>query len=436
MNPLTKIFLVLLRLAIGWHFLFEGVEKLQSVALGPTEYNRPWSSGPYLREATGPIGGWLRQQAGDPDEDALARLTVPPLPPGQDPAQTPPYTRLPPALDKEWNDYFERFVGHFQHVYEPLKADDLSPEERQGKDPKAIEQLLAQKNEARKKAIDRKNDLLIGRAEATLKQRKAQTVQWLLTGKKVVKETFPAGTVEVERTTPQRVEKYRAKLAEVRDIQARKLPAFGQDVEKDRLRAAKAELNRMRAELLAELGNETAEMKKALEQVAFQTTDSDSWPNRLVIATVVPRAGLPVNLALAGVSARVPEPAGNPRVEWIDRVTSYGLTIVGACLLLGLFSRTACVAGAAFLLLFYLAMPPFPWLPENLKTEGHYLFVNKNLIEMLALFVLATTRSGRWAGLDGLVQFLNPFRWRRRNVPTDEAELRERHGSRADEPYP
>jgi hypothetical protein len=44
--------------------------------------------------------------------------------------------------------------------------------------------------------------------------------------------------------------------------------------------------------------------------------------------------------------------------------------------------------------------------------EGHYYFVNKNLIEMLALLVLATTRSGCWLGLDGLLHRLNP--WRRR----------------------
>ena len=31
MNRSTKVFLVLLRLAIGWHFLVEGVDKIQSI---------------------------------------------------------------------------------------------------------------------------------------------------------------------------------------------------------------------------------------------------------------------------------------------------------------------------------------------------------------------------------------------------------------------
>jgi hypothetical protein len=57
-------------------------------------------------------------------------------------------------------------------------------------------------------------------------------------------------------------------------------------------------------------------------------------------------------------------------------------------------------------------MPAFPWLPENIKAEGHYIYVSKNLITALALLALATTSSGCWFGLDGLLQFLNPWRSR------------------------
>jgi hypothetical protein len=64
----------------------------------------------------------------------------------------------------------------------------------------------------------------------------------------------------------------------------------------------------------------------------------------------------------------------------------------------------------------YLAMPSWPWLPENLKAESHYLYVSKNLLVALGLLALAGTRSGRWFGLDGLVRLLNP--WRRREVAT------------------
>ena len=61
---------------------------------------------------------------------------------------------------------------------------------------------------------------------------------------------------------------------------------------------------------------------------------------------------------------------------------------------------------AGFLLSTYLSYPPFPWLAVPPKNEGYYLYVNKNVIEMLALLVLATTASGRWFGLDALLAWV------------------------------
>lgn len=83
-----------------------------------------------------------------------------------------------------------------------------------------------------------------------------------------------------------------------------------------------------------------------------------------------------------------------------DKSNMYGLTIIGACLILGLFTRFAALCGAGMLAMFYAAMPALPWLPEGGPSEGHYLYVNKNLIEMIALLLIATTRIGRWGGLD------------------------------------
>ena len=50
-------FLLALRLAIGWHFLFEGLHKVNSYLVGPTETNRPFTSEPYFRNAPGPARG-------------------------------------------------------------------------------------------------------------------------------------------------------------------------------------------------------------------------------------------------------------------------------------------------------------------------------------------------------------------------------------------
>src|SRR5262249_32164488 len=68
--------------------------------------------------------------------------------------------------------------------------------------------------------------------------------------------------------------------------------------------------------------------------------------------------------------------------------------------------RINCVLGGLFLLCTYLAMPAFPWLPAPPQNEGNYVFINKNVIEMLALFVLATMKTGRWFGADGVLAWL------------------------------
>jgi len=87
-------------------------------------------------------------------------------------------------------------------------------------------------------------------------------------------------------------------------------------------------------------------------------------------------------------------------------ITMYGLTIVGVLLILGLFTRLASLAGIGFILLFYLCNPPFVGYFYSIPTEGSYLIVNKNLVELCALVVIFATGSGRFAGLDRIVHGL------------------------------
>jgi thiosulfate dehydrogenase [quinone] large subunit len=89
-----------------------------------------------------------------------------------------------------------------------------------------------------------------------------------------------------------------------------------------------------------------------------------------------------------------------------DLITMWGLTLVGACLILGLFTRLASVAGIGFLLLFYLCNPPFVGYFYSIPSEGSYLIVNKNLVEVCALLVILVTGSGRFAGLDRILRGL------------------------------
>src|SRR5262249_24090082 len=163
-------------------------------------------------------------------------------------------------------------------------------------------------------------------------QTKEQTARWLLNGAAEVDKSFSSVNIKVKATTPQRVQEYRDKLHKVKELEAQYLPAFEKDVAKQELRTQKAEVARLRAAMVAEADGAFQEMLQQIELTPEQT-----------------RAG------------PLPAPEKSSRLEWADRLTSYGLTAVGLGLLLGLLTRTACLGGAAFLLLFYLTMPALPW---------------------------------------------------------------------------
>ena len=79
------------------------------------------------------------------------------------------------------------------------------------------------------------------------------------------------------------------------------------------------------------------------------------------------------------------------------------LTAAGACLIIGLGTRIAALACAGFLILTYLTHPPFPWIANPPGTEGNPVFINKNMIEAIALLLIASVPSGSWLGIDGLI---------------------------------
>jgi thiosulfate dehydrogenase [quinone] large subunit len=99
--------------------------------------------------------------------------------------------------------------------------------------------------------------------------------------------------------------------------------------------------------------------------------------------------------------------ANNPQMlDNANLITMYGLTIVGVLLMLGLFTRLAAIGGIAFILLVYLCNPPFVGYFYTIPTEGTYLIVNKNLVELGGLAVILLTRSSLVAGLDRIVHAL------------------------------
>jgi uncharacterized membrane protein YphA (DoxX/SURF4 family) len=352
MNRLTAFFLILLRLAIGWHFFAEGYHKLDGYWRGPTETvvgkSKPFSSAGYFREGTGPLAKVIRQEVGDPDDEALALLT----PESAESPNAPPHARTPPLLHQEWSVYVRHFCAYY----------DLNDEQRT-------------------------------KAEEALTKTEDETVRWL-TSKKVSAKNFQAKSQEGQLPVPTRLALYKQKLEEWTEPKHSHLVSIGSDAESERLHKIKDDVVRLRVSLLNDLDEYTQELRKELEKI--------------------PTAEQKKATANKGQTPQ-PESPGKDKQKWIDLATMYGLTILGVCLLVGLFSRTSCVLAAAFLLMTYLCMPPFPWLPTAPNNEGYYLFVNKNVIEMLALLALATTASGRWFGLDALIHAI--FFGSRRPVP-------------------
>jgi len=109
-----------------------------------------------------------------------------------------------------------------------------------------------------------------------------------------------------------------------------------------------------------------------------------------------------------------------PRIEQINFAVTYGLTAIGLCLVLGLFTRLAALGGAVFMCFVVMTQPAWPTIyPPDPAIVGHALLINKDFIEMVALLLIATTRVGRWGGLDFFVHnlFVRPF-CRKKSLPS------------------
>ena len=126
--------------------------------------------------------------------------------------------------------------------------------------------------------------------------------------------------------------------------------------------------------------------------------------------------------ARAGSNRRVRSRQPWTGLDVINRLTMFGLVAIGFCLILGFLTPLAALSAAVFLAMIYFSMPPWPGLPPNPQAEGHYLIVSKNLVEMLACLVIATTPSGHWIGLDAL--FFGARR-RRRLAPRPDSPERQ-----------
>jgi uncharacterized membrane protein YphA (DoxX/SURF4 family) len=87
-------------------------------------------------------------------------------------------------------------------------------------------------------------------------------------------------------------------------------------------------------------------------------------------------------------------------LPFVDQLNIWGLILLGAALMLGLYARAAAVAGITLLGLYYSAYPPLFGPVTNGVSEGQYLIVNKTLVELFALAVIAAFPAPAF-GFDG-----------------------------------
>ena len=105
--------------------------------------------------------------------------------------------------------------------------------------------------------------------------------------------------------------------------------------------------------------------------------------------------------------------AESPSLLWAaDQLNIWGLTLVGLGLLLGAFTRVSAICGVTMLALYYVAYPPL-FGPAVGPTEGHYLIVNKNLVELFALLVVMVRPTSRLVAVDPLLSHW----WARMRTP-------------------
>jgi len=392
--------LLALRLAIGWHFCFEGLHKVHSHWVGETDTSKPFTSANYFNVGDGPGAEMARKQfIRDPEADYTKRL----------------------AKKKELTAAeFAALPSDQQADLCPDVVNDELRRQAEATLPKATEEQ--QKAEEALKAAEAK-----AAAELTEKQVPNAAVFGVTPVKAAdaVPVTAAQGKVQAAVYRVFRLnEGGRALRAEYASW------VYGATTRDAKLKDITGDTPATPAEWLHYidvLKEESAARNERTKhdlgvgngleakRSAAVRGDLNAAKNDLAKATDEFIAELKKG---AGIDEPPPPPAWHSDIKLLDKVVAWGITAIGAGLLLGLFTRLWCVAGIGFLVMTYLAAPPWPWLPSPPPSEGNPLFINKNLIEAVALFVVLCHPTGRWLGLDAVTDYCWHKTFGKKKAPT------------------
>ena len=489
----TCVFLVVLRIAIGWHFCYEGVSKVKSAYQGKASPDKVFSSETYFRESEGPFGKLVKSRLTDPDQLVVDQLALKPV--DGEASDASPRGRFPDALAREWDEYFNRFAAQFrldeeqktkaQSTFDQAKAKYVNwvqgnsdEMDKETKKPKRI--LLKVKRKApglKNDSADYDQDVTVGERAAELKQKAAEVragyKKMAEMGKDVdavalrsLKTDVTTIRSELRKEIDDQTKTMKDELAKLLDV---RVTAFAKQADnKQEAVTLEAMLTPMAggnnplaamwdayAEYVKDFSTGiTGDQKAAVDvELGVAKLRFDRWladrdvftdkplpekdvaqwrtfhaaakdPEELKALTAKMQADVKAHSdsmrALVGApllgddkAKGYAEPSKErwlwlfPKywtlIDYFDWSTRWFQLIVGALLVVGLFTRLSCFSAAGFLFLTILTQLSVPWLPAAPNNEGSYLFVNKNVIEMIALLALMTMHSGKWLGLDAVM---------------------------------
>jgi uncharacterized membrane protein YphA (DoxX/SURF4 family) len=383
------VFLVVLRLAIGWQLMYEGLWKLNTLS-SPT----PWTSEPYLKNAQGPLRDHFRGLSGDPDD--LNWLDYDKVAARWDrwAADFDRHYHLS-ATQSGWINEVMNGPADFRSNLEALPEGVTLPENYamvmtydatnkqlvcSGKNHMTPEE----KNVFLKLVADKdQNDESVKKYKAAVNDvfNKAQVLSYKEQALVAIKGNPAKAGInwtqpgQGENAVPVVIEKRPGEIELLKEAIHRyenKIDHVVMEYQYNHLDYEKSEIAAKRLDTVAPVKKIESDLKWRAQE--FLTTEQ---------------------LKMGSVARPFDQQ------EFIDKSTMWGLTILGAMLIAGFWTRFAALGAAVLVMQFYLAYPPIPGYPEVPGTE-HSVIVNKNLIEVLVLCAFIFLPSGMWFGIDAI----------------------------------
>ncbi len=398
--PLACVLLVTLRLFIGWHLLYEGLWKLNSQST-----SQPWTAEGYLKNSTGPLRGYFRGLTGDPND--LKWLDY-------------------DHMTAKWDDWYAKFVAHYpgagtapergRSVADQLNLMLNGPKEfvvELAALPEGVD--LGRWQKAIRFDAARQRLIVDGAYHLLPSERDAILAQAPLIENPTMEQAPQADLIRkfhdaVARAyTLQSRLSYKERLAALLKGDPERVGILQTEKGGAVVEQRMGEVARYKA-LIDRYETAYAQAKTAYQwdHLSRQWTELQALRRQLVGPIQALEAELKTKateLLSESQLAAGPAPEALTPVRSINLQTMWGLTIFGGLLIAGLFTRLAALGATGLLMMFYLAIPPWPGTPPGVGIE-HNFIVNKVLIEAVACLAFAALPTGRWFGMDALVALL------------------------------